>query len=72
MGKCVVYDETIMIDIFRDGECMTVQFCKLRPGDLVCSHNLVVSDVHQCEDAHYDGWVMYDVFGDSWFPEDFD
>ena len=84
MAKLSVYDKNVQVEIIRNGETMFVPFCELKKGDLFCytknengksNHifrNAVGEDgAHKSGDASYDGWLFYDVFGDSWFPEDF-
>lgn len=74
MSKCKVFDEHVEVRIIRKGKEKSVPFCDLKEGDQVVSHgfDFVVDDCHQCEDSHYDGWVLYDTDGNSYFPEDFD
>lgn len=73
MSKCKVFDQNVKIKIIRDNKEASVRFCDLQEGDHVIDNgfDFIVDDCHQSEDAHYDGWVLYDTDGNSYFPEDF-
>lgn len=71
------YNENTIVGVQRNGRFIEVKFCELEKGDIVLNHNtkgykeeIIVDYAHHSEDASYDGWVMYDQWGNSWFPED--
>lgn len=74
--KCNAYDETIPVSIIRCGMEMEVGFCELKTNDIACLPNgdkfRVGDDAHVSGDSTYEGWVVYDEFGNSYFPEDFE
>lgn len=73
---CNVYDETVPVKIIRCGTEMEVEFCALKANDIVCLPNghefCVGDDAHISGDSTYEGWVVYDMSGNSYFPEDFE
>lgn len=73
MSKCMVFSESVEIEIIRNDQKMIVKFCELEEGDHVVGKgfDFIVDDCHQCEDPHYDGWICYDTKGNDYYPEDF-
>lgn len=75
MSKCKVYDENISVNILRNGERITVPFCKLVKDDVVFGGELdgivVGTDAHVSGDACYNGWLLYDENDVDFYPEDF-
>lgn len=72
-----MYNENTIVGVQRNGRFEEVKFCELKKGDKVLNHNtkgytedIIVDYAHHSEDASYDGWVMWDQWGNSWFPED--
>lgn len=70
-----IYDEKSLVNIVRQGEPMSIPFCELKAGDhlqtvngtaLVCG-----TDAHVSGDADYEGWIVFDEYGEGYFPEDF-
>ena len=56
-------------------EVQEVPFESLRKGDIffVNGESFTVNeDAHYSGDASYDGYLLYDSEGNSWFPEDLD
>lgn len=67
-----IYDETVLIDVRRGFESLSVPFCEVREGDYIVDLMLYAGDdAHVSEDPDYSGWVFYDDTGCAWFPEDF-
>ncbi len=68
--------ERIPVSIIRCGMEMEVGFCELKANDIAClpcgDKFRVGEDAHVSGDSTYEGWVVYDEFGNSYFPEDFD
>ena len=77
-AKKSVYDlEADIVSCIRKGDTKVqeVTFESLRAGDTIfvkgCAR-IVEEDAHYSGDASYDGYLLYDTEGESWFPRDLD
>lgn len=58
-----------------DGRLDVIPFDEIRAGDLFTVNgngHVCEEEPHHCGDASYDGMLLYDSDGNSWFPEDLD
>ena len=58
-----------------DAAISPVDFESLSEGDVFFVNGqpyVVGVDAHYSGDASYDGWLLYDAQGESWFPEELD
>ena len=73
---CNLFDERIPVNIIRDGKEMEVSFCELKANDIALlpsgSKLCIGGDAHISGDSTYEGWLVYDEQGNSYFPEDFE
>ena len=71
---CNLFDERIPVNIIRDGKEMEVSFCELKANDIALlpsgSKLCIGGDAHISGDSTYEGWLVYDEQGNSYFPED--
>lgn len=58
-----------------DIQVWETDFEKLKEGDIIFTHgvaHMVGTDAHYSGDASYEGYLLYDTDGNSYFPEDLD
>lgn len=66
-----VYDETVAVEIERDGEFQIVPFCDIQAGDYIIQAEMYAGEnAQESEDPDYPGWVVYNSDGFGIFPED--
>ena len=58
--RCDGLNETIGVEIVRDGVRQSVMFCDVRDGDKIVDNPgvTVCGDAHYSGDAEYDGWLF--------------
>lgn len=73
-----VYDESVQVNILRNGKRMWVPFWKLQKGDTAYyegtyakSYFICGEDAHVSDDPDYRGWLIHSEGGFGFFPEDF-
>ena len=73
---CSVVDGGHRVNVIRDGNQMKIPFSELKANDVACLPNgvniCIGEDAHISGDATYEGWLVYDDHGNSYFPEDFE
>lgn len=60
---------------WKDSRISEVNFETLRNGDIIFvkgNRRIVCEDAHRSDDPSYDGYLLYDIVGNSYFPEDLD
>lgn len=73
MSKMRVYDDSVEINVIRNGEQVEVMFSEVEDGDVLVDYpgRVVDGDAHFSGDESYDGWLFYDTDGNAYYPEDF-